>query len=238
MSSGDGRGQAVVAGASSAIGTAVARLLAARGFTPVLLGRDQQRLAAAARACEPAAARWRSLDVTDHRALLTTVHDAAERGPITAAVWAVGLFDWAPTHRADPARWSAVLSTNLTAAAVFATAISPHLIEATPAYLILIGSGADHTAHANNAAYVASKHGLAGLTEAMFLDLRGHGVKVSLISPGLVAAGAGLQSAQGKAAPHLLLAPSDIAAAVSFVLDSSASACPTVIRLEPQQPPE
>ena len=95
--------------------------------------------------------------------------------------------------------------------------------------------GAARRAYPGNAAYVASKHGLAGLAHAVFLDVRDHGVKVSLVSPGLVAAGAGLLSPAGRDRPGDLLTPDDVAAAVRFVVTFPATGCPVEIDLQPQR---
>jgi NADP-dependent 3-hydroxy acid dehydrogenase YdfG len=116
--------------------------------------------------------------------------------------------------------------------------VLPPLIAAAPSALIYIGSAAGHQAFSTNAAYVASKHGLAGLAESVFLDVRDHDVKVSLISPGLVAAGAGLDSPAGRHRPDRLLDPSDVAAAVRFVVTFPQQGCRTQIRLHPQRTPE
>ena len=91
--------------------------------------------------------------------------------------------------------------------------------------MVFIASAAGHRAFANNAAYVASKHGLVGFGRALFLDLRDRGVKVSLVSPGLVAAGASL--AMPNARPEHFLRPEDVAEAVRYVLASPPGACPT-----------
>jgi len=82
---------------------------------------------------------------------------------------------------------------------------------------VFIGSAAGRRVFANDAAYVASKHGLAGLAGATFLDVRDRGVKVSVVSPGLVAADGGLLSEAGARHPGDLLTPGDVAAAVRFV---------------------
>jgi NADP-dependent 3-hydroxy acid dehydrogenase YdfG len=66
---------------------------------------------------------------------------------------------------------------------------------------------------------------------------RDRDVKVSLISPGLVTAGAGAYSPAGQQRPHELLAPADVAAEVRFVVTFPARGCPTQIRLQPQRSP-
>lgn len=226
-------GQALVVGASSAIGRAVAVELAATGLAVSLWGRDAARLRETADSC---AGRCYvdTVDVTD---LGDAVELLPPRGPLEVVVYAAGLFDWGPADRADPGRWARLIDVNLTAAATLTPLVLPALIDAAPSALIYIGSGAAHQAYPDNAAYVASKHGLAGLADAVFHDVRDRDVKVSLVSPGLVAAGAGLASPAGQQRPHELLAPADVAAAVRFVVGFPARGCPTQIRLQPQRTP-
>ncbi|WP_111768232.1 SDR family oxidoreductase [Nakamurella deserti] len=221
---------ALVVGGSSAIGSAVAAALAADGHRVRLWGRSRQRLAAACAAVGPDAD-TEIVDVTDRTALATA---AAGLPALRVVVWAAGLFDWADADEADPAAWESVLDVNLVAAAAATRLLLPTLLRTAPSTLIYLGSAAGHTAYAHNAAYVASKHGLTGLARAVWLDVRDRDVKVSLISPGLVAAGAGLRAG---AAVDALLAPADVAAAVRFVTGFPVRGCPTEIRLEPQRTP-
>ena len=228
---------ALVVGASSDIGRAVAAELAALGMSLTLWGRDAERLRATAAACAPRPCFVDTVDVTDTAGLERAAGDLAGRGPLSVVAYLAGVFDWAPADRADPSAWERVFDVNLTAAAVLTRLTLPALIDAAPSCLLYIGSGAAHQAYPGNAAYVASKHGLAGLADAVFLDVRDRGVKVSLISPGLVAAGAGLASPAGQDRPHELLTPADVAAAVRFVVTFPARGCPTQIRLQPQRNP-
>jgi NADP-dependent 3-hydroxy acid dehydrogenase YdfG len=84
---------------------------------------------------------------------------------------------------------------------------------------------------------IASKHGLAGLAAATFPDVRDRDVRVSLISPGLVSAGAGLMSPAGQRTPDQLLAAGDVAAAVRFILSLPPRACVTQLHIQPQRTP-
>jgi len=234
-----GRGQALVVGASSSIGSAIAVELAGLGFSLTLWGRDPERLQRAAEACSGAggAVGTDHVDVTDVDQLRSGVHRLVDREPLRVVVWAAGLFDWALAQDADPATWAGLLDVNLVAAARLTPLVLPHLIESAPSTLIYLGSGAARNVYAYNAAYVASKHGLAGLAGATFLDVRDHDVKVSLISPGLVAAGAALLSPAGQDHPERLLQPEDVAAAVRFVVTFPARGCPIEIQLQPQREP-
>ena len=232
--------RALVVGASSAIGRAIAVRLAEMDHALVLWGRNGDELEKTARQCIVAGAKdavVRCVDVTDGAAMRGAVDAAVSEGGLSTVVWVAGVFDWGPADSAEPAVWRRLIDVNLTSAAVLTTMVLPALIDVAPSARVFIGSGASRQAFANNAAYVASKHGLAGLAGATFLDVRDRGVKVSLVSPGLVAAGAGLLSPAGANSPQELLAPEDVAAAVAFVVSFPHTGCPTEIQLQPQKSP-
>jgi NADP-dependent 3-hydroxy acid dehydrogenase YdfG len=230
-------GQALVVGATSEIGTAIASALVPYADRLVLWGRDEARLAGAAQACRAAGpgvdVQVRQVDVTRSDELADGMAALRADGPLTIAVWTPGLFDWAPADHADPARWRQLAAVNVTAPMEFTPLVLPALVEAAPSTLVYLGSGAGHAIYPDNAAYVASKHGLAALAHATYADVRRHRVKVSLIAPGLVAAGAALGSPVGQEHPEWLLRPADVAAAVRFVVEFGDHGCPTEIRLQP-----
>lgn len=227
-------GRALVVGGSSTIGTAIALALAREGYAISLWGRDPARLDAAAQAVRAAGADGaaRTVDVRDDAAMRAGLEAETD---LRVAVWAAGLFDWADADRADPAVWRRLIDVNVASAAVFTALVAPALVAAAPSALVYLGSGASRRVFPHNAAYIASKHGLAGLAGATFLDLRDRGVKVSIVSPGLVAAGGGLMSPQGQERPETLLQPDDVAAAVRFVVTFPATGCPVEIDLQPQR---
>ena len=228
--------RALVVGASSDIGRAVAADRATAGQDVVLWGRDEARLRATAQRCAGRAA-VDVVDVTDRVRVRAALDRVLAEGPLHTVVWAAGTFDWAPADQADAGTWQHLLDVNLTAAAVLTTMVLPPLLAAAPSALVYVGSGAGRRAYANNAAYVASKHGLTGLARATFLDVRDRDVKVSVVSPGLVAAGAGLLSPAGQERPQELLSPDDVAAAVRFVVDFPRTGCPVEVELQPQRTP-
>ncbi len=228
--------RALVVGASSDIGRAVAVDRASAPQDVVLWGRDETRLSATAAQCGGRAS-IDVVDVTDGALVRAALDRVLADGPLHTVVWAAGTFDWAPADQADAGTWQRLLDLNLTAAAVLTAMVLPHLVAAAPSALVYVGSGAGRRAYAGNAAYVASKHGLTGLAWATFLDVRDRDVKVSVVSPGLVAAGAGLRSPAGQQRPHELLAPADVAAAVRFVVDFPVTGCPVEVELQPQRTP-
>lgn len=234
------RGHALIIGASGDLGRAVAVELADLGYELTLWGRDHDRLRRTADAVgDQAAPRRHRVDLTNRDELARAVDAVtthAGEGRLRAVIWAAGQFDWAPADRADPDAWDQLIDVNLTAAAHTTRLVLPALLAAAPSALVYLGSGAARRSYPNNAAYIASKHGLAGLAGGVFLDVRDRGVKVSLVSPGPVAAGATLTSPMA-AHPHRLLQPDDVAAAVRYVLLSSPTACPLEIDLQPQLSP-
>lgn len=215
-------------------------MLAASGHDLTLWGRDLQRLQRTAEECEREGCHVTidAFDVSERCAMREAATSAMARGRLCAMVWAAGLFDWAEADRADPAAWDRLLDVNLSAPAFATRLILPALLQTGAGVLVYIGSGAGRRAYPMNAAYVASKHGLAGLAEATWLDVRDRGIKVSVVSPGLVASGSGLRSPAGQTRPQTLLKPEDVASAVGFVISFPAHGCPTEITLHPQRSPD
>src|SRR5215218_275218 len=122
-----GSGTALVVGASSEIGRAIAVRLAQSGCDVVAVGRDRAALDRTVDACHRhgAGARAATLDVTDRDAVEELVGDTRD---LRVAVWAAGVFDWAPAQEASPGRWAEVIDVNLTAAATFTATVMPHLV--------------------------------------------------------------------------------------------------------------
>ena len=227
---------ALVVGSTSDIGAAIVRRLVDMGHSVTAWGRDEERLAALVErhgsevVCD-------QVDVTDDDAVIEALERLDRRlgdeTELRVVVWAVGVFDWAPADEADPATWGHVFDVNLTAAARLTPRVLVRLRRAATSTLVFIASGAAHRVFANNAAYVASKHGLAALAAATFLDVREAGVRVSVVSPGLVAAGAGLRSPLGQTSPERLLSPDDVAGAVEYVVGFPGHGCPVLVELQP-----
>lgn len=219
-------GTALVVGASSAIGGAVAAALTADGYDCLLWGRDRDRLAAAG-------PHWRQVDLRSPEEVQDAL--AGLPGRLSAVVYAAGLFDWAPADEGAPDVWDELLMVNLAAAMRVTRGVLPALLAGAPSSLVLLGSGAARTAFAGNPAYVASKHGLAGFARSVFLDVRDRDVAVTLLSPGLVAAGAGLRAPGVR--PAELLQPGDVADAVRWVVGTPPHVCPVEVELQPQRTP-
>ena len=216
-------GTALVVGATSDIGAAVVRALTAAGHDCLGWGRDVGRLPD----------RSRVVDLRSPAQVDAALAELPER--LAVVVYAAGLFDWAPADTGDPDVWDELVTVNLTAAMRVTRGVLPALLAGAPSSLVLLGSAAAHTAFPGNPAYVASKHGLAGFARSVFLDVRDRDVAVTLLSPGLVAAGAG---GRVPGVDHdELLQPGDVAAAVRWVVGTPPHVCPVEIELQPQRTP-
>lgn len=178
---------AIVTGASSGIGLAIAEALAAEGARVVAAARSADRLAALV--ARIAAAGGTALavptDMTDEaqvEALFAAC--AAAYGPPRLVVNNAGIADHTPTVELSMARWSEVIAANLTSVFLGARAAFRAMIPQGGGRVINVGSISAKVPRQNTAAYAASKFGLEGLTHALALDGREHGIAVSMVHPG------------------------------------------------------
>jgi NADP-dependent 3-hydroxy acid dehydrogenase YdfG len=111
----------------------------------------------------------------------------------------------------------------------------PHLMRQPRSAVVNISSIAGKMGFAGGGAYCASKHAVMGFSEAVFEDVREHGVKVCAICPGYVRTE--LISARGGLDAAKMLQPEDVADAVLYVARCADTACPTEIVLRPQRTP-
>jgi NADP-dependent 3-hydroxy acid dehydrogenase YdfG len=177
---------ALVTGASRGIGAAVARRLAAAGARVALLARSESAL--------------RTLATELGRDPLVVPCDVSEPGAaeraarMLAAAGATpdivvnnaGAFLVAPAAETSIDAFRATLEVNLIAPFTFVRTFLGGMRERGSGHVVTIGSIADRMAFPGNAAYAASKYGLRALHEVLRAELRGTGVRVTLVSPGPV----------------------------------------------------
>ena len=206
---------AVVAGASRGIGLAIAEELMAAGAHVVRLGRSLADQTAE-----------RRTDITCDLTVAAQVAAAAERvaaarGGADILVHNAGTFALGSLAGTSPAEFGEQVTSNLVAPFLVLRAFLPPMLERRSGLVVTIGSTADHAPLPGNAAYVAAKHGLRGLHGALLKDLKGSGVRATLISPGSVNTTiwdpVDPDSRKGFLKRAAMLRPEDVAEAVLFV---------------------
>ena len=176
-----------VTGASRGSGRAIAGRFARDGYAVAATGRRADSLSALAETLAAAGAEVLALgcDVTDREAVARTVAQVEQRlGPIDVLVNNAGESGSAPFPSMDDELWDRMLAVNLTGAYNCMRAIVPSMFERGRGRVITIASVAARIGFAYTAAYVASKHGVLGLTRAVAIEAASHGVTVNAICPG------------------------------------------------------
>ena len=175
---------AVVSGASRGIGLAIAQSLAAAGARVAMLARSADALRAAA---EPLAALAIPADVADEAAVASAVaRIGSELGAPSILINNAGLFTLAAIESQSVADLRATLDINLVAPFILARALLPAMHAAGRGHIVTIGSIADRATFPENGAYAASKFGARAMHQVMREELRGSGVRATLVSPGPV----------------------------------------------------
>ncbi|MGZ4639425.1 MAG: SDR family NAD(P)-dependent oxidoreductase [Actinomycetes bacterium] len=176
------RGTALVTGASSGIGAATARRLAAEGFDVVVAARRRDRLDALAREI---GARAVTLDVTSGESVAALAAEVPDcRVLVNNAGLALGL---EPIVEADVEDWRQMYDVNVLGALRVTKALLPALVASGQGHVVVMGSTAGRIVYEGGGGYTAAKHGAAALAETLRLELNGQPVRVTEIAPGMVA---------------------------------------------------
>ncbi len=209
---------AVVTGASSGIGAATARALAAAGYAVVLGARRVDRCAAIAAEIDGTALR---LDVTDQEsvdAFVAAVPDC--RLLVNNAGGAKGL---EPVVEADVESWRWMLETNVLGTLRMTKALVPALIASGDGHVVTITSVAGAEVYDNGAGYCAAKHAESALHRTLRGELLGRPVRLTEVLPGLVETefslvrfGGDEERASGVYRGLTPLRPDDVAEVVAF----------------------
>jgi NADP-dependent 3-hydroxy acid dehydrogenase YdfG len=173
---------AVVTGASSGIGAATARALAAEGFRVVCAARRGDRLQALAEEIGGVAV---TCDVTSDESVRAL---AAAAGPhvevlVNNAGGAVGLDRVEEARAAD---WQQMYDVNVLGVLRVTKALLPALRAAADAIVVNVGSTAGRGVYPGGGGYTVAKHGLRALSETLRLELNGEPIRVTEIAPGMV----------------------------------------------------
>ncbi|WP_203988239.1 SDR family oxidoreductase [Virgisporangium aurantiacum] len=179
------QGVAVVTGASSGIGAATARRLAAEGFTVVAAARRIDRLEALATETGAVPVRCDVTSDTDVTALADVV--SGLDAPLTVLVNnAGGAFGADPVEQADVEQWRAMYEINVVGTVRVTRALLPLLVASGAGTIVMMGSTAGFVTYEGGGGYTAAKHAEKAVADTLRLELSGRPVRVIDISPGMV----------------------------------------------------
>lgn len=179
---------ALITGSSQGIGYTLAEGLARAGANIVLNGRDEIKLATAAKtlsAIEDITVRSLPFDITDHAACATAVNKyEASQGAIDILVNNAGMQHRGPLEDFDPAMFDKLLQTNVASIFNVGQAAAKHMIKRQAGKMINIASIQTALARPGIAPYTATKGAVANLTKGMATDWAQYGLQVNAIAPG------------------------------------------------------
>jgi NADP-dependent 3-hydroxy acid dehydrogenase YdfG len=172
---------ALVTGASSGIGEATVRSLAAEGFQVVAAARRVERCEEVAREVGGRALR---LDVADPE----SVAELAESVPEVSVVVnnAGGALGLEPVAEADEEYWRQMYETNVMGVMRVTKALLPALERSGDGFVVVVGSVAGVEIYPGGAGYTAAKHAANAVTRTLRLELLGKPIRVSEVAPGMV----------------------------------------------------
>jgi 2-hydroxycyclohexanecarboxyl-CoA dehydrogenase len=229
---------AIVTGAGSGIGLAIAERLAGDGLAVAIFDRDGDaaQRAAAKIGAAGGTALGLTVDVTDRPGIDAAVAEVGTQLSVpTVLVNNAGLDGFDPFLSITPEKWSRLLEVNLTGTFHCCQAVVPGMIEAGWGRIVNISSSSAQGGQPLMTHYVASKAGVIGFTKALALELGPKGITVNTIPPGFIDTpmlrrtesqgllGKGVDFHASQTPVRRVGRPEDIAAACSFLVRDEAS---------------
>ncbi|HEY2010100.1 MAG TPA: SDR family oxidoreductase [Rhizomicrobium sp.] len=226
------RGRAcLITGASAGIGRAIALELARRGAILVLTARNAREL-------EQTCSQAMALGAQDARAIAADLSRAAslddlcrtaEASAVDVLVNNAGVFPQGAFASLKLAALDACLAVNLRAPFALSRAVAPAMMAARWGRIVNIGSSSAYMGVKDSALYCTSKHALLGLSRALQVELRDHGIRVYCISPGSVGTAMG-QAVSGQDMTTFI-SPQEVAQTVVFAIEQDGNVVCDEIRL-------
>ncbi len=203
---------AVITGASRGIGRATALRLAPK-YDIVAVARSDDELESLAQAIEAGggSCRPRVVDITDPVAVAAALSDVDAQILVNNA----GVGTIKPFMDLTRQEWTQMVDVNFNALFDVTRAVLPAMIRRRSGHVVVVGSISGRSGFVGGTGYAATKHAVMGFTESLMLELRGSGVKVSVVNPGSVAT-----HFSERSDPGWMLAAEDVANAIACVIDT------------------
>ena len=220
---------ALITGAASGIGAAIAEAFSQKGVRVGVVDLDGDAAKTKASSLDGACAfACNVTDPDDVAATVEAVHNAF--GHIDILVNSAGIVELAPAEDLSIAAWKKTLDVNLTGSFLVAQAVGKHMIAAGGGKIINLASQAGTVAIEGHVAYCASKFAIIGMSKTLALEWGRHGITINTISPTVVMTELGKKAwdgAKGEAMKALIpcgrfAEPEEIAAAAIFLASGGA----------------
>lgn len=179
---------AIVTGSTSGMGRAIAETYAREGAKVLVTGRNEARAKEVVEKirAEGFEASYVIADTSRAEDAKVIVETALERyGTVDILVNNAGMLSMASLQDVSLEEWEKVFNVNVTSALVLAQSVAPLMKEKGKGVIVNIASVASFAAHHGYAAYISSKHAMAGLSKSMAWEL-GPEVRVNAIAPGAI----------------------------------------------------
>jgi len=229
---------ALVTGGSSGIGYGIAEALLQKGVNVGITGRNKKRIEEAAKKLQGSGegeVLAIQADVSDFNAQQEAVKQVTDKwGSLDYFIANAGVGHFASIEELTVEQWQETIDTNLTGV-FYSIKASLEELKKTKGYFITISSLAGTNFFAGGSAYNASKFGLTGFTQAIMLDLRQAGIRVSTIMPGSVATHFNDHQPSEKDAWKIQI--EDIGEMVVGLFALNSRTLPSKIEVRPSQPP-
>lgn len=229
---------AYITGGSKGIGLGIAEAMLKKDMKVAITGRSRESLASAAEYLEKIGSgelltiQSDVRDLADEQAAIAQVSEKWGRLDVCIANAGVGKFT--SIEDMSPKDWNTIIDINLTGVFHTVKACIPALKE-SKGYIMTIASLAGTNFFAKGSAYNASKFGLVGFTQAIMLDLRQYGIKVTTIMPGSVATY--FNGHTPSEADAWKIQPEDLGQMVIDLLEMHPRTLPSKVEVRPSIPP-
>lgn len=228
---------ALITGGTKGIGYGVAEVLINEGYRVAITGRTAAAVAEATaqlNLIKPNSALGLVADVRDFAAQQNAVATVlATWGQLDVLVSNAGVGHFGSIETLTPEQWQETIDVNLTGV-FYSVKAALDALKTTQGYLITIASLAGTNFFASGSAYNASKFGLVGFTQAVMLDVRNAGIKVTTIMPGSVATHFANHEPTEKDAWKIQ--PEDIGQMVADLLRMNPRTLPSKVEVRPTTP--